>query len=104
MKIGVKFCGGCNPYIDRKKLHDRVKELLPPGKFTFEYFDFHNCQMFLVINGCGLNCAKFNQVSNVITVAGFQVNGKKYSEKELPHEVVKRLIATFADLNKNNKT
>jgi hypothetical protein len=91
MKVGVKYCGGCNPYIDRKKVNDRVKEMLPPGKYTFEYFNFDDCKMFLAINGCGLNCAKFEQKNNVIIVAGSKVNGKECTEKELPAEVVKRL-------------
>lgn len=97
MKVGVKFCGGCNPYIDRKMVNDRVKELLPPGKYTLEYFDFDDCKRFLVINGCSLNCAKFENVSDVVVVAGLSVDGKQYPEQELPIEVVKRFLATDID-------
>ncbi len=93
MKIGVKFCGGCNPYIDRKWVNDRVRELLPPGKYTFEYFDFDECKIFLVINGCGLSCAQFEQAPNVITVAGFSIDGKQYTESELPYAIVERILA-----------
>lgn len=93
MKIGVKFCGGCNPYIDRKKLIEQVKGIIPPGKFTFEYFDFDDCEIFLVINGCSLACAKVGQRKNVIIVAGFEIDGKQYIEEELPGEVGKRLLA-----------
>jgi hypothetical protein len=97
MKVGVKFCGGCNPYIDRKYVHDRVKELLPPGKYTFEYFNFDDCKMFLVINGCGLSCTKFDQARNAVTVAGFRIDGKDYTENELPVVIANRLSAAVPD-------
>lgn len=93
MKIGVKFCGGCNPYIERKKLIEQVERMLPPGKFAFEYFDFDDCEIFLVVNGCSLACARFEQEKNVIVVAGSEIDGKQYKEEDLPGEVVKRLLA-----------
>jgi hypothetical protein len=102
MKVGVKFCGGCNPYINRKNVIDRVKELLVPDKYMFEYFNFDGCKMFLVINGCSLNCAKFEKAANVITVAGFKVDGKLCTENELPIEVVKRFLAKVSDPNEFN--
>ncbi|MEA4926760.1 MAG: hypothetical protein VB084_15815 [Syntrophomonadaceae bacterium] len=93
MKIGVKFCGGCNPYIDRKNIIDKVKNLLPPEKYTLEYFNFDDCKIFLVINGCGLSCAKFEQAPKVITVAGFSLDGKQYTENELPYAIVEKILA-----------
>lgn len=93
MKVGVKFCGGCNPYIDRKNVIERVKSMLPTGKFTFEYFDFDNCEIFLVINGCSLACAKFADKKNIIMVSGFAIDGKQYTEEDLPLAVFKRLVA-----------
>lgn len=93
MKIGVKFCGGCNPYIDRKRLVEKVKAIIPPGKFTFEYFDFDDCEVFLVVNGCSLACAKVEQDKKAIIIAGFEISGKQYLEEDLPGEVAKRLLA-----------
>jgi len=92
MKIGVKFCGGCNPYIDRVDLFNRIKSMVPSEKCTFEFFDFKNCDHFIVINGCSLNCAEFKDKENVIIVSGFEIDGKKFSEKELAVEVINRLF------------
>ncbi|MEA4926949.1 MAG: hypothetical protein VB084_16795 [Syntrophomonadaceae bacterium] len=93
MKIGVKFCGGCNPYIDRKNIIDKVKNLLPPGEYTFEYFDFDGCDLFVVINGCSLSCAKYEEAENVVTVCGLRIDGQQYIEEDLPVEVARRLLA-----------
>lgn len=97
MKVGVKFCGGCNPYIDRMRVIERVKSLLPPGEYIFEYFDFNDCEIFIVINGCSVACAKFTEREKVITVSGFEVNGKQYPESELPFAVAKELLSAAKD-------
>jgi hypothetical protein len=91
MKVGVKFCGGCNPYIDRKQVNDRVKDLLIPQGYVFEYFDFKDCDAFLVINGCSLSCARYEESDDVVTVAGYQVDGQLCREEDLPLQIVRRM-------------
>ncbi len=56
MKIGIKYCGGCNPRFDRVGLVAQLKEAFPGWEFLSagapEEFDF-----IAVICGCTSRCA-----------------------------------------------
>ena len=91
MRLGIKYCGGCNPRIDRKLLTKRLREKLNPDTCAFEYFDFHDCEAVLVVNGCSLACAEIPKSANTITVSGLEIEGKQYPEEILPSEIIRRL-------------
>lgn len=93
MKVGIKYCGGCNPYIDRKLLTKRLRDKLEPDTYAFEYFDFHDCQVVVVLNGCNVGCAEVQKNKNSIIVSGSEIDGKQYLEESLPSEVIRRFIA-----------
>lgn len=58
MKIGVKYCGGCNPRFDRAKLLDRIKARYAGGEVAFSYAKpGEQYDVLLVINGCERSCA-----------------------------------------------
>jgi hypothetical protein len=55
LKVGIKYCGGCNPYYDRVALVKRIESRLK-GKAEFvspqnEPFDF-----ILAVEGCKTAC------------------------------------------------
>lgn len=63
MKIGVKYCGGCNPRYERKKFIDKVKEAVGE-KHTFEAVKEENVYDFLLVaGGCTSCCADFRNIS-----------------------------------------
>ncbi|MEA4925634.1 MAG: hypothetical protein VB084_10015 [Syntrophomonadaceae bacterium] len=99
MKVGIKYCGGCNPTIDRANLTKRLREKLEPGKYTFEYFDFHDCEVVLVINGCSVGCTKIPKSKNTIIVSGSEMDGKQYPEEMLSDQVVRKLESYPVALN-----
>lgn len=54
MKIYVKYCGGCNPRFDRRKLVEAIQKQCP------EHFFTESCQdpdMSLIVCGCSAACA-----------------------------------------------
>lgn len=56
MRIGVKYCGGCNPRYDRVALVDRIKE--QHREDTFEWAVPGVCyDQLLVVCGCSAQCA-----------------------------------------------
>lgn len=58
MKIGVKYCGGCNPSFDRKKAVERV--LGDFNNFNIETAnDIEAYDILLVVNGCSRSCADY---------------------------------------------
>ena len=62
MKIGVKFCGGCNPTYDRKKFLDRTIEEYPFYEFEMAQPDVRYPEL-LVICGCQRCCADYSALS-----------------------------------------
>ena len=55
-KIGVIYCGGCNPDYERVVMTDRIRSLLPmlcfvPGR------DARDLDLILYVSGCARACA-----------------------------------------------
>lgn len=59
MKIGIKYCGGCNPGFDRVEaaaiIMNRYKD-----QAEFVIFDDPGAEIILVIMGCTAACAELN--------------------------------------------
>lgn len=57
MKIGIKYCGGCNPRYDRSKEVEKLKKAFPEHTFTY---DVENtvCDLCLLVCGCMTACAE----------------------------------------------
>jgi hypothetical protein len=55
-KIGVLFCGGCNPAYNRELLYRQLKQHYEPS-FNFEFFnESDEYDLLLIINGCSSEC------------------------------------------------
>ncbi|CAK7068374.1 hypothetical protein CIW83_19030 [Tissierella sp. P1] len=56
MKVGIKYCGGCNSRFDRTSIVDKIKSDYKEFEFSYaiesEEYDF-----IIVINGCHIACA-----------------------------------------------
>lgn len=59
-KIGVRYCGGCNPRYDRGRLVEYIKDKV-------QHADFQNAKegvsydALLVVSGCTSMCASYEQ-------------------------------------------
>lgn len=100
--VGIQFCGGCNPRIDRGKIAlELQKELVVTG------FDvaFNNLDADIVIflSGCPSGCAvKLNHKEpRIITVAGATVDGLELGEDLIVWEVIKRVGIIYERLKTN---
>ena len=58
-KVGVKYCGGCNPYYDRVALVERIKSRLK-GKAEFVGPSSDEVDLVLAVEGCQTACAYLN--------------------------------------------
>ena len=56
LKVGIKYCGGCNPYYDRVALVKRIERRLQ-GKVEFVSAPDDNVDFLLAVEGCGTACA-----------------------------------------------
>jgi hypothetical protein len=56
VKIGIKYCGGCNPGYDRVALVRHIEESLR-GEVEFVSPESEEVALVLVVEGCGTACA-----------------------------------------------
>lgn len=60
MKVGIRFCGGCNPHYDRAAMVNRVCGKHP--EWTAEIArEGAEYDVLLVVGGCGSCCASYRQ-------------------------------------------
>lgn len=95
--IGIKYCGGCNPVINRAKLVQEIKKLLPT-EFSFAT-DQSSKQwdIGILVCGCLTACADKPDLKNIarkwIIVAGNSVDHSSTPEKELTDTVLGKIKA-----------
>lgn len=58
-RIGIKYCGGCNPTYERAELVKKV-QFLTGERFHFLHFDQKDFDGLLLIQGCERACAMEN--------------------------------------------
>jgi hypothetical protein len=56
MRVGIKYCGGCNPTYERVDMVKRLEEELGE-RFLFLTHDAEALDALLLINGCPKACA-----------------------------------------------
>ncbi len=85
IKLRIKYCGGCNPLINRKKLVDEVLNCLKvstPVEITQKHAD-----IALVVCGCSVACVDLAKIRNhaeyVILVAGNYINHYQVSSDQM---------------------
>lgn len=101
MTISVKFCGGCNPTIDRgglfRSLQKKGKELELKFKAVIDFEEVDPDSYLLIINGCQSHCVFPPEESKneyrVIIVAGETLDEKKCPESELADRIIARVTA-----------
>lgn len=62
-KIGIKYCGGCNPSYDRVEMVQQLQSLLEK-KFIFFDGDQQEIDILVLVNGCPKSCANEQATSH----------------------------------------
>ncbi len=65
MKIGMKFCGGCNPAYDRIAAADIVRNSLS-GIAEFVSSEDKDADLVLVFMGCSSACADTSRIDEAL--------------------------------------
>lgn len=61
-RIGLKYCGGCNPAFDRVAAVERIKGELE-GIAVIVPLDHDSTEMVLAVMGCGAACADLEGIN-----------------------------------------
>ncbi len=87
LRVGVKYCGGCNPEYDRVALVEQIKERLE-GKVSFVPPESEGVDIILAVNGCRTACADLSGFRGIETRA---VTGIEDGE-EFVREIIEREV------------
>ncbi|KJS19560.1 MAG: hypothetical protein VR72_18065 [Clostridiaceae bacterium BRH_c20a] len=91
IKIGVKFCGNCNPDIDTKKLFLNLRNGLKES-IEFVYWEQDAYEILLVLNGCNVACAEHPIfMGTSIIIAGETLDYVSIIEEDLLLEIERKI-------------
>lgn len=98
-RVAVKYCGGCNPQIERSGFVDELgKELDGEIHLTVDY-GAEEFELGVMVCGCPVACAnrpgKRAAVQNWIVVAGAAVDTATMHENKLPEFVALKIREFF---------
>jgi hypothetical protein len=92
--IGIKYCGGCNPHIDRTKLAREIKELLP-SEYIFTTKQSSVWDIGIMVCGCLTACADKPELTKLarkwIIVAGNSVDLDNAPEEKLADITIRQI-------------
>jgi hypothetical protein len=77
-KIGIKYCGGCNPAYERVEMIQRVQSQLK-DRFLFLRHDEPDIEVMVLISGCHRACA--SKYLNPTKIPHCSVTGENDFEK-----------------------
>lgn len=89
-RIGVKYCGNCNPLINGPEVVKEIAQRVPEVNLVSP--DLPDCAACLVVSGCRRDCASRSGLSEtVVVIAGNSVDNEEYQLKELAAEAARRI-------------
>ena len=96
-KLAVKYCGGCNPSIDRTELAGKLAVLLAERNADWKLVALKDnaYDAVLLVNGCPVGCVQkqfLHETRPVILVAGESIQREKIVEGALAEKVVEELL------------
>jgi hypothetical protein len=95
--IGIKYCGGCNPQMDRKKLVQDVEKLLPRNFILTTNERPVKWNIGILVCGCATACADKPELKKItqrwIIVGGHSVDQDQISEKKLADKIADTIMA-----------
>lgn len=104
-RIGINFCGGCNPRIDRGKIAAQVAKIFKERQYQI-YYNSLDVDFVIYLSGCTANCSLKYQNSNhpSVVVAAETVDAMTMEEEKLVTEIVMKVGVYFEALERKLST
>jgi hypothetical protein len=92
MQVSIKFCGGCNPNIDRVAVAEKIRQQLGDFGIAVNYNDL-SADFIVYINGCKVSCASRQVAENqeCAIIAGSNCNNWDVAEADLSQLAVEQV-------------
>lgn len=101
MKLLIKYCGGCNPSINRKKLVNEVLNSL--RSCTDVEITLENADVGLLVGGCSVCCINIDQVrdqaSELVLVGGSLVDYVRIPPDQQANKIIQQILTKGGDQN-----
>lgn len=99
-QVLVKYCGGCNPEINRSKIVREIKAGLPENIEIITKPTGQTADLGLMVAGCSSNCLDREEIRQLakhwIIVSGSNVNLFPTDKDLIARRVVKEIIAALS--------
>ena len=96
VRIGVKYCGGCNPVFDRAELVRKIVKLLPPDHEVTTDNNLSPWDIGIMVCGCPIACTDKPQTRALagrwIVAAGTAVDLEAVPEEKMAETVVRKIL------------
>ena len=93
--IGVKYCGGCNPHIDRSALVQEIERLLSPGWKMVADQPTNQWEKAILVCGCPVACADRPAIRNLarqwVLVSGPMIDLEYVPEDKMAAVIVQKI-------------
>ena len=101
MQVSIKFCGGCNPKIDRVRVAEEIKKHLLSCGVGVAY-NKNDAELIVYVSGCSASCAMRYSGSDkpCIVIAGDSVDSLTVEEACLVEIVIEKVGDYIAKLER----
>lgn len=93
--IGIKYCGGCNPVIDRISLVEEIGKLLPPDHKIINDESSNHWDIGILVCGCHSACVDRQELKCLarhwFLIAGRNIDQSIMPENELAFAIVHKI-------------
>jgi len=90
LKVGVKYCGNCNPQIDGPALVKKIGAEMPEAEILPA--DSPEIEALLIVSGCPVDCAtRPSYRGRTVVVGGANIDYVSYNVSQLAGVVIKKL-------------
>jgi hypothetical protein len=98
--VGIRYCGGCNPAIDRLAVVNRLKDLSETGGPVVRFKETEEAVDALVlVNGCLHACLEEEAAGEMVpwhvSIQGEHVDYRPVDEKGLAEVVWQKILQKF---------
>ncbi|MFZ7102535.1 MAG: hypothetical protein ACOWWO_07745 [Peptococcaceae bacterium] len=90
-RIGIKYCGNCNPWIDSDEIVKTLQNQLKDG-YALVPWDAGDIRLILIMSGCPADCAQRPDFHGpVIHVAGYYIDNILYDQNSFFQTLPQRI-------------
>ncbi|MFH1092208.1 MAG: hypothetical protein V1742_11635 [Pseudomonadota bacterium] len=100
LRIRLKYCGGCNPEIDRAALVERLLEEADRDGVKLELSADEHADFLLLVNGCPHACLEEAHRTSptglpCLSIQGPRLEYQEIGEEEMPGSVWEKIKSRF---------